>query len=144
MVTTAHPSAFWGLTASGTREADSSGRGLRVPSNPSFSITRTGRLSFEAWIRPDTLRWSSSFDPHGYGYVDWMGKCEDYSSTCEWETGERPAGSCRDICTVSVPRATAVSAEAETNDHNRHVGTRRVTTQPRHTDWEARCAESSL
>lgn len=315
MVTTAHPSASWGLTASGTNEPDLSGRGydgtylgrrppcatlpdgeiaadfdrpderLRVPSNPSFSITRTGRLSFEAWVRPDTVRWSSTFDPHGYGYVDWMGKCEDYSSTCEWEarmyssvnseqrcsriaayvfnaggglgsgadwqprcgmlkarqwlyvvgeyqtlqtppsdcgnsspctidiwvdgvrwnrsyhaptgcmsqynvkpkalrspldigtmardswfagaigkvaiydylltqaqinahyramTGERPSGSCRDMCTVSVPRATAVSAEAETNDHNRHVGTRRATTQPRHIDWEARCAESSL
>jgi hypothetical protein len=57
---------------------------------------------------------------------------------------ELPSGSGRDICPVSVPRATAVPAEADTNDHNRHVGTRRATTQPRHFDWEARCAESSL
>lgn len=115
MVTAANPSAFWDMRANGRTEPDLSGSGhlgtyvgrrprratlpdgeiavdfdhagerLRVPSSTSFSITRTGRLSFEAWIRPDTLRWSSSSDPHRYGYVDWMGKCETYSPTCEWE-----------------------------------------------------------
>ena len=313
MVTTAHPSGFWDMSASGATETDLSGGGhagiylgrrpgratlpdgeiaaefdqrgqqLRVPSSPSFSITRTGRLSFGGSVRPHTLRWSSTSDPHGYGYVDWMGKCENYAPTCEWEartyssvnsqrrcsrvaayvfntsaglgsgadwqprcgmlkarrwlyvvgeyetlktpsdcrnsspgtidisvdgvrwnrsyhsptgcmsqysvkpkasrspldigtvamdtwfagavgkvaiydylltqaridahyramTGERPSGSCRDICTVPVTPATAASAGAEGKDHNRREGTGLDTRQPRQVDWEGRCAESS-
>lgn len=128
MVMAANPSAFWDLRARNSTEPDLSGFGhlgtylggtpkrarlpdgeiaadfdhsgerLRVPSSTSFSISRTGRLSFEAWIRPDTLRWSSSSDPHGYGYVDWLGKCEDYAPTCEWEarmySSVNPQGRC--------------------------------------------------
>gem|GEM_PF-756570 len=55
---------------------------LTVPSSADFSIPTTRALTWEAWIRPDTLNFSTASDD---GYVDWMGKCEDYSPTCEWE-----------------------------------------------------------
>ncbi len=55
---------------------------LTVPSNASFSIPTTGNLTFEGWIRPDVLQFSKD---GGNGYADWMGKCEHYASTCEWE-----------------------------------------------------------
>jgi Concanavalin A-like lectin/glucanases superfamily len=54
---------------------------LTVPSSASLSIPTTDELTWEAWIRPDTLQF-----PHSTGgYVDWMGKCANYSPTCEWE-----------------------------------------------------------
>lgn len=59
---------------------------LTVPSSGSLSIPATHQLSWEAWIRPDTLQWSTASDPYGYGYVDWMGKCANYSPSCEWES----------------------------------------------------------
>src|SRR4030095_10185564 len=34
-------------------------------------------------IRPDVLQFPN--DDGVSGYVDWMGKCERYSPTCEWE-----------------------------------------------------------
>ena len=46
-----------------------------------FSIPTTHNLTWEAWIRPDVLQ----FPNDSNGYVDWMGKCQDYSPTCEWE-----------------------------------------------------------
>jgi hypothetical protein len=54
---------------------------LTVPSAAAFSITTTGSLTWEAWIRPDVLDF-----PHASssGYVAWMGKCEVYAPTCEW------------------------------------------------------------
>jgi hypothetical protein len=55
---------------------------LTVASNPTLSIPATGKLTWEAWIRPDSFNFSSA---SGDGYVDWMGKCADYSPTCEWE-----------------------------------------------------------
>ena len=55
---------------------------LTVPSNAAFSIPTTGDLTWEAWMRPDVLQFPN--DGTG-GYVDWMGKCEQYSPTCEWE-----------------------------------------------------------
>jgi hypothetical protein len=55
---------------------------LTVPSSAAFSIPTTKMLTWEAWIRPDTLNFSTASDD---GYVDWMGKCQDYSPTCEWE-----------------------------------------------------------
>jgi hypothetical protein len=54
---------------------------LTVPSKAAFSIPTTGKLTWEAWIRPSTLQ----FPNDSGGYVDWMGKCADYSPTCEWE-----------------------------------------------------------
>jgi hypothetical protein len=54
---------------------------VSVQSNAVFSVPTTGSLTWEAWIRPDVLQ----FPKNTGGYVDWMGKCENYSPTCEWE-----------------------------------------------------------
>ncbi len=55
---------------------------LAVPSSSAFSISTTNALTWEAWIRPDVLQFPND---SAYGYVDWMGKCQDYGPTCEWE-----------------------------------------------------------
>lgn len=67
----------------GDRAADFDGDGqyLTIPSHESFSIPTTGVLTWEAWIRPDTLEHPNDSG----GYVDWLGKCEEYAPTCEWE-----------------------------------------------------------
>jgi len=54
---------------------------VSVPSSAALSIPTTKNLTWEAWLRPAVLQ----FDDDSSGYVDWMGKCEDYSPTCEWE-----------------------------------------------------------
>jgi hypothetical protein len=66
------------------KAADFSGNGqyLTVPSSPLLSIPATRQLTWEGWIRPDTLQFAKASSD---GYVDWMGKCQDYSPTCEWE-----------------------------------------------------------
>jgi hypothetical protein len=102
------PVAYWALANPGGLELDLSGNGnlgtyigpatatalpdgdpaaafggsgyLTVASSAAFSITTTGSLTWEAWIRPDALELA-----HTDGYVNWMGKCQDYSPTCEWE-----------------------------------------------------------
>jgi hypothetical protein len=56
---------------------------LTVPSSASFSIPTTGNLTWEAWIRPDVLQFPH--DDGTDGFVDWMGKCQDYAPSCEWE-----------------------------------------------------------
>jgi hypothetical protein len=56
---------------------------LTVPSSPAFSVPTTGTLTWEAWIRPDVLAFPH--DDGTDGYVAWMGKCEEYSPSCEWE-----------------------------------------------------------
>jgi len=56
---------------------------LSVPSSAAFSIPTTGTLTWEAWLRPDVLQFAH--DDGVSGYVDWLGKCENYSPTCEWE-----------------------------------------------------------
>jgi hypothetical protein len=55
---------------------------LTIPSKASLSIPTTHNLTWEGWIRPDVLQFPND---GGSGYVDWMGKCQDYSPTCEWE-----------------------------------------------------------
>jgi hypothetical protein len=67
----------------GDQAADFNGSSqfMSIPSNAAFSIPTTHSLTWEAWIRPDTLQ----FPNNSGGYVDWMGKCQDYSPTCEWE-----------------------------------------------------------
>jgi hypothetical protein len=67
----------------GDQAADFNGSNqyMSIPSNAAFSIPTTHSLTWEAWIRPDTLQ----FPRNSNGYVDWMGKCQDYSPTCEWE-----------------------------------------------------------
>jgi hypothetical protein len=51
---------------------------LTIPSSPSLSVPATGELTWEGWIRPDVLQYPTD-------YVDWMGKCDQYAPTCEWE-----------------------------------------------------------
>jgi len=58
---------------------------LTVPNSSVFSIPTTGQLTWEAWIRPDVLQFSSASDPDNQGYIDWMGKCQEYSPSCEWQ-----------------------------------------------------------
>ena len=85
-----HNGAYKGGTPSsvtlpnGDSAADFNGSSeyLTVPSSAALSIPTTKALTWEAWIRPDTLSFSTESSD---GYVDWMGKCEDYSPTCEWE-----------------------------------------------------------
>lgn len=110
-ILTDHPVAFWGVNHTNGAEPDLTGNGnngtyqggtppivtmpngdqaadfngsseyLTIPSNASMSIPTTGNLTWEGWIRPDVLQF-----PHSTGgYVDWMGKCANYSPTCEWE-----------------------------------------------------------
>lgn len=61
---------------------DGASQYLTVPSSKALSITTTKKLTWEAWIRPDTLQFPRASED---GYVDWMGKCDQYSPTCEWE-----------------------------------------------------------
>lgn len=55
---------------------------LTVPSHSSLSIPTRGKLTWEAWVRPDVANYPKQ---SGDSYVDWMGKCQSYSPTCEWE-----------------------------------------------------------
>lgn len=68
----------------GDTAADFNGSGqyLTVPSNAAFSIPTKGQLTWEGWIRPDTFDFPNENDE---GFVDWMGKCQNYSPNCEWE-----------------------------------------------------------
>jgi hypothetical protein len=67
---------------------------LTVPSKAEFSIPTTGKLTWEAWIRPSTLQ----FPNDSAGYVDWMGKCADYAPTCEWEARMYSTDNSQDRC----------------------------------------------
>jgi len=108
-----HPVAFWAMNQSPASEPDLTGNGhngsylgrptpvahlpngdlvvvfdgaqqyLTVASSAAFSIPTTGNLVWEAWLRPDVLQFPH--DDGTSGYVDWLGKCENYSPTCEWE-----------------------------------------------------------
>jgi len=108
-----HPVAFWNLNAQGSTETDLTGNGntgtyqggtpgvstmpdgeqaalfngssqyLTVPSNASFSVPTMHNLTWEIWIQPSVLQFpNASAD----AYVDVMGKCANYSPTCEWES----------------------------------------------------------
>ncbi|MBI2023753.1 LysM peptidoglycan-binding domain-containing protein, partial [Candidatus Giovannonibacteria bacterium] len=68
----------------GDKAADFNGSNqyLTVPSSSALSIPSTKQMTWEAWIRPDTLQFPNS---SGDAYVDWMGKCQNYGPTCEWE-----------------------------------------------------------
>ena len=79
---------------------------VSVPSSAAFSIPTTHNLTWEAWIRPDVLQ----FPNDSNGYVDWMGKCQDYGPTCEWEarmystTNRRTAATgCQPTCSIPAP-----------------------------------------
>jgi hypothetical protein len=119
------PVAYWPLNATGQNEPDLSGNGnngryvggepavltmpngdratkfngasqyVTVNSNKSLSVPTTGNLTWEAWIKPAVLQFPKSSST---GYVDFMGKCAEYSPTCEWEArfynGTNPQGRC--------------------------------------------------
>jgi hypothetical protein len=58
---------------------------LTIPSRASLSIPTTRSLTWEGWINADVLQFTND---GGSGYIDWMGKCADYSgppADCEWE-----------------------------------------------------------
>ena len=80
----------------GDQAADFNGSSqyMSIPSNAAFSIPTTHNLTWEAWIRPDTLQ----FPNDSSGYVDWMGKCQDYGPTCEWEARLYNTTSSADRC----------------------------------------------
>lgn len=44
---------------------------LEAASSPAFSVSTTGVLTLEAWVRPDVLDFTST---ESTGYVNWMGK----------------------------------------------------------------------
>lgn len=46
---------------------------VQYPSSAALSVPRTGALTFEAWLRPDTLQFPKQ---EGDGYVYWAGKGE--------------------------------------------------------------------
>lgn len=68
----------------GDAAADFNGRDqyLQVANSPDLSVTRTGALTLEAWIRPDNLQ-----PPHeeGSGYVNFLGKSEHGRNDAEYE-----------------------------------------------------------
>lgn len=106
------PVGFWDMSGQGTTEVDLTQNGragtyhnrssvqatmpnndkaalfngidqyLQIASNPAFSIATTKKLTVEAWIRPDVSNFPNATD----GLVNWLGKCDSYSPTCEWQT----------------------------------------------------------
>lgn len=55
---------------------------FELPDAPDLSVTNTGILTIEAWIRPDALKFPKQ---EGSGYVQWMGKGE-LPGQMEWAT----------------------------------------------------------
>jgi hypothetical protein len=55
---------------------------LQVADSPDLSVPKTGVLTLEAWVRPDTLQ-----PPHeeGTGYVNFLGKSEHGHDNAEYE-----------------------------------------------------------
>ncbi|HSX00362.1 MAG TPA: ricin-type beta-trefoil lectin domain protein [Patescibacteria group bacterium] len=61
---------------------------MTVPSSDKLSIPTTRHFTWEAWVKPSTRpfpRESIDNDDSLQRYVDWMGKCQNYNPTCEWE-----------------------------------------------------------
>lgn len=52
---------------------DGVGQYLTVPDAADLSVPRTGVLTIEAWLRPDTLQFPHG-EGNGRGYVHWLGK----------------------------------------------------------------------
>jgi len=61
---------------------DGSSGYLTIPSNANLSVPTTHSLTWEGWIYADVLQFTNASSD---GYIDWMGKCQDYGPTCEWE-----------------------------------------------------------
>jgi hypothetical protein len=84
----------------GEQAADFNGSSeyMTAPASSAFSIPTTGELTWEAWIRPSVLQFSPASDPEAQGYVDYLGRCQEYSPNCEWEarmySSVNPEGRC--------------------------------------------------
>jgi hypothetical protein len=46
---------------------------LSIPDSADWSVSKTGVLTVEAWLRPDTLQFSND-EGRGHEYVHWLGK----------------------------------------------------------------------
>jgi hypothetical protein len=111
LILTERPVGYWTLGNPGGVESDLSGKGhsgtyqggtpslttmlngdpvadfngtsqyLTIPSSSDFSIPTTHQLTWEGWIRPDTLQYPTASN----GYIDWMGKASQWYHYTEWE-----------------------------------------------------------
>ncbi|MFE2583554.1 LamG domain-containing protein [Streptomyces sp. NPDC059378] len=54
---------------------------VEIPDDDRLSVTTTGELTVEAWIRPDTLTFARTAST---GYVNWLGKASSTDGGNEW------------------------------------------------------------
>ncbi|MGW2826298.1 LamG domain-containing protein [Streptomyces sp. NPDC001443] len=60
---------------------DGASQYVEVPDDDRLSVTTTGELTVEAWIRPDTLTFAKTAST---GYVNWLGKSSSPTGQNEW------------------------------------------------------------
>ncbi|MFE4695884.1 LamG domain-containing protein [Streptomyces sp. NPDC056738] len=60
---------------------DGTSQYVEIPDDDRLSVTTTGELTVEAWIRPDTLTFTRTA---GAGYVNWLGKVSSSDARTEW------------------------------------------------------------
>ncbi|MGW2787298.1 LamG domain-containing protein [Streptomyces populi] len=60
---------------------DGTSQYVEVPDDDRLSVTATGELTVEAWLRPDTLTFAKTA---GTGYVNWLGKVSGGGGQSEW------------------------------------------------------------
>ncbi|MFF3610669.1 LamG domain-containing protein [Streptomyces sp. NPDC002580] len=60
---------------------DGTSQYVEVPDDDRLSVTTTGELTVEAWVRPDTLTFAKTV---GTGYVNWLGKASGTEARSEW------------------------------------------------------------
>ncbi|MFI0960954.1 LamG domain-containing protein [Streptomyces sp. NPDC021080] len=60
---------------------DGTSQYVEVPDSDRLSVTTTGELTVEAWMRPDTLTFARTA---GTGYVNWLGKVSGKEARVEW------------------------------------------------------------
>ncbi|MFD5632882.1 LamG domain-containing protein [Streptomyces sp. NPDC127077] len=60
---------------------DGTSQYVEIPDDDRLSVTTTGELTVEAWIRPDTLTFARTA---GTGYVNWLGKVSSSEAQAEW------------------------------------------------------------
>ncbi|MGX1548918.1 LamG domain-containing protein [Streptomyces adustus] len=62
---------------------DGASQYVEVPDDDRLSVTTTGELTVEAWLRPDTLTFAKTAST---GYVNWLGKSSSPNGQNEWLT----------------------------------------------------------
>jgi len=139
-----HPAAFWDVNPRSATEPDLTGNGntgtyqggspsvatlpngdqaavfngstqyLTIPSKPSLSIPTTGSLTWEMWIAPSVLQFPDSSSD---GFVEVMGKCANFSPTCEWESRmyntTNPQGRCNRLSAYAYNPAAGLGSGAD-------------------------------